>query len=179
MSARHIKKLYYFTIEDEGVLPEAFAKFEPDVYAIAYKVAGTDDVFVTTQDTREIMDRHDLAYNLLAEEDSRHVSIWHTELSREELSEYEEALRALGLAYRSIGLACVGLNGDRGLAEALRAEPGRHTYFTVPAGHTFLFRLFGSRDEAMGWAAARGDATLASWAESLALESSDQLRSYH
>lgn len=178
MSSRHHKKLFYFTIEDEGVLPETFAKFEPDVYTVAYKVVGTDDVFVTPQATREVMDRHDFSYNLLAEEESAHLSVLHTPLSAEELNEYEEALKALALASRAIGLACVGLNGDRELADALRAEPSRFTYFTIPAGHTYLFRMFSSRQEAIDWAANR-DAEAAAWAAALPLESVDELRTYH
>ena len=55
-----MNRLYYFTIEDESILAEAFAKFERDFLAIAYKVNGTEDVFVTTQTTKEAMDRHDV-----------------------------------------------------------------------------------------------------------------------
>jgi hypothetical protein len=175
---RHLKKLYYFTIEDESVIPEAFGKFEPDAYAVAYKVVGTDDVFVTTQDTRAVMDRHDLAYNLLAEEDSNNIAVWHTELSREELAEYEEALRALALAFRAIAIACVGINGDRDLAAPLAAEPNRYTYFGAPGGHTFVLRLFSTRDEAVAWATDRGE-VLTAWATTLPLSSADELRTYH
>jgi len=46
-----MNRLFYFTIEDESILAEAFAKFERDFYAIAYKVNGTEDVFVTTVHT--------------------------------------------------------------------------------------------------------------------------------
>lgn len=178
MSLRHHKKLFYFTIEDEGALPEAFAKFEPDVYTIAYKVQGTDDVFVTPQATREAMDRHDFNYNLLAEESSANIAVLHSELSAEELGEYGEALKALALAYRAIGIACVGVNGDRELGEALKAEPSRYTYFPAPAGHTFVFRLVSSRDEARAWAGDR-DAQAQEWAANLPLRSADELRTYH
>ena len=68
MSARH--RLYYFTIEDESMLAEAFAELDGDSLAITYKVAGSEDVFVTTADTRDALDRNDVPYNLLAEEDS-------------------------------------------------------------------------------------------------------------
>ena len=41
-----MRRLYYFTIEDEGILAEAFTKLDEAGFAIAYKVRGTDDVFV-------------------------------------------------------------------------------------------------------------------------------------
>lgn len=178
MSLRHHKKLYYFTIEDEAALPELFARFEPDVYTIAYKVMGTEDVFVTPQATREAMDRHDFNYNLLAEEDSSNIAVLHNQLSSEELSEYDEALKALALAFRAIGIACVGVNGERELGEALAADPSRFSYFSAPAGHTFVFRLFTSRDEAVEWANGRGAAQV-DWAAALPLASADELRTYH
>ena len=80
-----MNRLYYFTIEDESILAEAFAKFERDFLAIAYKVNGTEDVFVTTQTTKEAMDRHDVPYTLLAEEESSRIGVLHTPQSREEL----------------------------------------------------------------------------------------------
>ena len=52
-----INRLSYFTIEDETMLAEAFAEFDDAVFAITYKVVGTDDVFVTTDETLEAMDR--------------------------------------------------------------------------------------------------------------------------
>ncbi|MGB5999744.1 MAG: hypothetical protein WBI00_04625, partial [Thermoanaerobaculia bacterium] len=79
MTARRLmNSLFYFTIEDESMLAEAFAQLDKDVFAITYKVAGTDDVFVTTAETREAMDRHDVPYNLLAEEDAGQVAVYHT-----------------------------------------------------------------------------------------------------
>ncbi|MCA9687061.1 MAG: hypothetical protein KC457_33145, partial [Myxococcales bacterium] len=116
--------------------------------------------------------------NLLADEESANIAVLHSELSNEELAEFDEALKALALAYRAIGLACVGVNGDRELGEALKAEPSRYTYFPAPAGHTFIFRLVSSRDEAREWAAAR-DAEAQAWAEGLPLRSADELRTYH
>ena len=70
-----MNRLYYFTVEDESILAEAFAQLEKDVYAITYKVAGTEDVFVTTSETKDAMDRHDIPYNLLAEEDGSRISV--------------------------------------------------------------------------------------------------------
>ncbi len=87
MTARRVinNRLFYFTIEDESMLAEAFSQLDQDVFAITYKVAGSDDVFVTTAETRDAMDRHDVPYNLLAEEDSGRIAVYHTPLSREEL----------------------------------------------------------------------------------------------
>nr|HRC87175.1 hypothetical protein [Thermoanaerobaculia bacterium] len=116
MRSRRLRsRLYYFTVEDESILAEAFAKFEDDVFAIAYKVVGTDDVFVTTAETKEALERHDIPYNLLAEEDASRIALYHTPLSREELADYEDAVRALALANRAIALACVGINGESNL----------------------------------------------------------------
>ena len=54
MSRRRLmNRLFYFTIEDESMLAEAFADFDDQVFVITYKVGGTDDVFVTTGETRE------------------------------------------------------------------------------------------------------------------------------
>ena len=53
MKRRLDTRLYYFTVEDESLLGEVFPRFEDDTYAIAYKVADTDDVFVTTAETDE------------------------------------------------------------------------------------------------------------------------------
>ena len=87
MSRRRLmNRLFYFTIEDESMLAEAFAEFDDQVFAITYKVGGTEDVFVTTAETREAMDRYDVPYNLLAEEDTGRIALYHTPLSREELA---------------------------------------------------------------------------------------------
>ena len=90
-----MNRLFYFTIEDEGMLAEAFSQIEKDAFAITYKVMGTEDVFVTTRETKEAMDRHDVPYNLLAEEEGHRISLYHSPLSKEELADYEDALRAL------------------------------------------------------------------------------------
>ena len=103
MARRMMNRLYYFTIEDESILAEAFAQLEKDVYAITYKVAGTEDVFVTTSETKDAMDRNDIPYNLLAEEDGAKIAVYHSPLSREELGDFEDAVKALALAYRAIG----------------------------------------------------------------------------
>ena len=109
MSRRRLmNRLSYFTIEDESMLAEAFAEFDEDIFAVTYKVDGSEDVFVTTAETREAMDRNDVAYNLLAEEDSNKIAVYHTILSKEELADYEDAIKALALAYKSVAIACIG-----------------------------------------------------------------------
>ena len=178
MKPRLDNRLYYFTVEDESVLGETFPRFGDDTYAIAYKVLGTDDVFVTTAETKDAMERHDVPYNPLAEEDGIRVSIHHTELSREELGDYEDSLKALSLAYRSIGLICVGVNGDKvDLSDGVE----HYCYFTAPAGHTFIWRSFGSREEATDFVAARypEDDMAKDWASSLPLDTYEQLVTYH
>ena len=176
-----INRLFYFTIEDETMLAEAFADFDEDVFAITYKVMGTEDVFVTTSETREAMDRHDVAYNQLAEEDASRVAIYHTALSREELADYEDALKALALAYRAIALACVGVNGETDLGFELSKSSKSYTYFTAPAGHTFLWRIFRERDEAEDFLnkLTLGEKEALEWARSIPLASSEELVGYH
>jgi hypothetical protein len=179
MKNRLDNRLYYFTVEDESLLAETFPRLGDETYAIAYKVVGTDDVFVTTAETKDAMERHDLPYNCLAEEDGIRVAIFHNELSREELGDYEEALKALALANRSIALFCVGVNGnDRpDFSDGVK----HYSYFSAPAGHTFLWRLFTSRAEAIEYVEARhADLPNAvEWAHSMALSSSDELATYH
>jgi hypothetical protein len=154
-----MSRLTYFTIEDESMLAEAFSEFGEDVFAVTYKVGETDDVFVTTAETREAMDRHDVPYNPLAEEEASRVAVYHTNLSREELSDYEDAIKALALAYRT----------------------DLYTYFTAPAGHTFIWRIFRSRDEAIEFLdkLTLGDRNAVAWAKSIPLDSADELVSYH
>lgn len=178
MKPRLDNRLYYFTVEDESLLRETFPRFGEDTYAIAYKVMGTEDVFVTTAETKDAMERHDVPHNRLAEEDGIRVAIHHTELSREELGDYEDALKALALSYRSIGLVCVGINGDKlDLSDSIKS----YCYFTAPAGHTFIWRSFKTRDEAVEFVENRLDADeeALEWARSLPLETSDLLVSYH
>ena len=50
-SRRLMNRIYYFTVEDEGILGEAFPKFEQQSFCLAYKVIGTDDVFVASAET--------------------------------------------------------------------------------------------------------------------------------
>lgn len=179
---RHMNRLFYFTVEEEGILGEAFATMESDHLAVTYKVNGTDDVFVTTGETMSAMDRSDVPYNVLAEEDGRKISLLHSPLSREELADHEDSLKALALAYRSIGLACVGVNGEGNLGFDLSNNgTDSYTYFTAPAGHTFIWRLFKQRDEAKEFLdkLTVGDDEAIEWAESLPLESADELKSYH
>jgi hypothetical protein len=183
MAARRMmNRLYYFTIEDETILAEAFAQLDKEVYAISYKVAGTEDVFVTTSETKDAMDRHDIPYNLLAEEDGAKISVWHSPLSREELADYEDAIRALALAYRAIAVACVGVNGEANLGFDLSGAGSKpYTYFTAPAGHTFIWRLFRERDEAVDFLSrlTAGEKKAVEWAESIPLASTKDLKSYH
>jgi hypothetical protein len=181
MARRLMNRLYYFTIEDESILAEAFSQLEKDVYAITYKVNGTEDVFVTTGETKDAMDRNDIPYNLLAEEDCSRIALYHSPLSREELGDYEDAIKALALACRAIALACVGVNGETNLGFDLSNGSKHYTYFTAPAGHTFIWRLFRERDEAVDFLGklTAGDKKAIEWAEAIPLGSSKELKSYH
>lgn len=180
-SNRHMNRLFYFTVEEEGILAEAFSNFGSDVFAVTYKVNGTDDVFVTTGETKEAMDRSDVPYNLLAEEDGTRISLLHSPLSQEELAEYEDALKALALACRSIGLACVGINGEGNLGFDLSEGSKNFTYFTAPAGHTFIWRMFHEKDEARDFLdkLTISDPKAIEWAEGLPLQTAGELKSYH
>lgn len=178
---RSTNRLYYFTIEEESILAEAFARFDSDIYAIAYKVDGTEDVFVTTKETKDAMDRADIPYNLLAEEDGTRLSLLHSPLSREELAEYEDPLKALTLAYRSIALACVGVNGEGNLGFDLSEGSKHFTYFAAPAGHIFIWRMFRERDDAKEFLEKLtvGDPEALDWAKGIPLKSAEELQSYH
>ena len=179
MKRRLDTHLYYFTVEDESLLGEVFPRFEDDTYAIAYKVTGAEDVFVTTAETKDAMDRHDVPYNHLAEEDGIRLSVYHSALSSEELGDFEDPLKALALAYRAIAMVCVGVNGN---SKPDFSDGVKHySYFTAPAGHTFIWRLFTERNEAIDYMAERyaGDEAAAEWAASLPLASSSELVSYH
>lgn len=181
VSRRLLNRLYYFTVEDEGILAEAFPKFESESFCIAYKVDGTDDVFVTTAETKEAMDRHDVPYNLLADEESGRIALLHSVQSKEELADHEESLKALLLAHRAIAAACVGVNGDPDLGFDASTGAEDYTYFTAPAGHTFIWRLFEDRKEAATFLKKRtaGDKKALEWAETLPLASAKELKSYH
>lgn len=176
-----MNRLYYFTIEDEGILSEAFGRIETDVYAVTYKVRGTEDVFVTTGETKDALDRHDIPYNLLAQEDGSRVAVLHSALSREELDQLEDALKSLALAYRAIAMACVGINGETNLGFELSNGANKYTYFTAPAGHTFIWRLFHEKDEARSFLSqlTMGDHQVLEWVEAIPLSSSTELTSYH
>ncbi|MCP4200516.1 MAG: hypothetical protein GY769_01115 [bacterium] len=176
-----MNQLTYFTIEDESMLAEAFAEFDEDIFAVTYKVDGSEDVFVTTAETREAMDRNDVPYNLLAEEDSNKIAVYHTLLSKEELGDYEDAIKALALAYRSVAIACIGVNGETDLGFDLSDGAEGYTYFTAPAGHTFIWRVFQNRDDAVDFLSklSLNDKNVVSWAKSIPLASSDELTSYH
>jgi hypothetical protein len=183
MAARRMmNRLYYFTIEDESILAETFSQLEKEVYAITYKVNGTEDVFVTTAETKDAMDRNDIPYNLLAEEDGAKIAVYHSPLSKEELGDYEDAVKALALACRAIALACVGVNGEGNLGFDLSSNGAKsYTYFTAPAGHTFIWRLFHDRDDAVNFLSkiTAGEKKAVEWAESIPLGSSKELKSYH
>lgn len=182
MSPRHLlNRLFYFTVEEESILSEAFSHIDNDVFAITYKVNGTDDVFVTTGETKDAMDRNDVPYNLLAEEDGTRISLLHSPLSREELGDYEDALKALTLACRGIALACVGVNGEGNLGFDLSEGAKNYTYFTAPAGHTFIWRVFRNRDDAVNFVDKMtfGDKKAVEWASTLPLETFKELTSYH
>ncbi len=178
---RHLNSLFYFTIEDESMLAEAFTDIDDDVFAVTYKVEGSEDVFVMTAETREAMDRHDVPYNLLAEEDPSRISIYHTPLSKEELGDYEDAVKALTLAYKGIAAACVGINGETDLGFDLSDSIRHYTYFTAPAGHTFIWRLFHHRDDAEAFLdkLTLGDRNALGWAQAIPLESSEELVGFH
>ncbi|HEY0782050.1 MAG TPA: hypothetical protein VGE98_06345 [Thermoanaerobaculia bacterium] len=181
MAARRMmNRLYYFTIEDETMLAEAFSQLEKDTYAITYKVTGTEDVFVTTAETKDALDRNDIPYNLLAEEDGSKIALYHSPLSKEELGDYEDAVKALALACRAIALACVGVNGESNLGFDLSAGAKHYTYFTAPAGHTFIWRLFRERDEAVDFLhkLTAGEKKAVEWAEAIPLGSVRELKSY-
>jgi len=117
----------------------------------------------------------------LAEEDASRVAIYQTPLSREELSDYEDALKALALAYRAIGMACVGVNGETDLGFELTKSTKSYTYFTAPAGHTFIFRLFHDRTEAEEFLnkLTLGEQEALAWAKAIPLGSSEELVGYH
>jgi hypothetical protein len=180
-SRRLLNRLYYFTVEDEGILADAFPKFESKAFCIAYKVVETDDVFVTTAETKEAMDSNDLPYNLLAEEESGKVSILHSAQSKEELGDYDDSIKALVLAHRGIAAICVGVNGESGISEMVAGDPTSYSYFTAPAGHTFLWRLLPDRRSAKALAKKLypGDQKALEWADSIPLVSARELKSYH
>ena len=180
-SRRMINRLYYFTTEDESILAESFPRVDDNVFAITYKVQGTDDVFVTTSETREAMERHDIPHNILAEEDTGRVALLHSPLSSEELAEYEDSLKALALAYRAVAMACVGVNGEGNLGFDLSEGTKKFTYFTAPAGHTFIWRAFTSREEAREFLAklTMNDAVTLEWVDAIPLESSSELQGFH
>ncbi len=182
MSVRQLmNRLYYFTIEDESILPEAFERFDRKVVAITYKVSGTEDVFVTTHDTKQEMDRMDVPYTLLASEESTNISLLHSTLSREELAECTDALKALALAYQSVAMVCVGVNGDVDLSFDLSDGTYQYTYFTAPSGHTFIWRVFSERDQLLDFITKHTarDPDSMDWAESIPLGSSTELVDYH
>jgi len=180
-SRRSVNRLYYFTTEDESILAENFPRIEESVFAVTYKVKGTDDVFITTAETREAMERHDIAHNILAEEDGAKIALFHSPLSKEELIDFEDALKALTLAHRSIAMACVGVNGEGNLGFDLSKGTHQFTYFTAPAGHTFIWRLFTEREEAHNFLAklTMNDKKALEWVETMPLDNAADLKGFH
>ncbi len=174
------RRLYYFTIEDDSILREVFTELPQESLAITYKVVGTDSIYVTTADSRDAMDHHDVPYTLLGEEDPNHISLLHTQQSREELGDLEEAVKALALAYRSIAMACVGINGDANLGFDLSDGARDYTYFTAPAGHTFIWRMFSRRKDAEEFIKryTLDNPNSVAWAESIPLEDASELSSF-
>lgn len=180
-SRRGMSRLYYFTVEDEGILAEAFPKFEQENYCIAYKVVETDDVFVTTAETKEAMDRHDVPYNLLAEEEAGKIALLHSTQSKEELGDFDDPIRALVLANRGVAAVCVGVNGDAAVGALVSISPTDYSYFTALAGHTFLWRVLPDRKSTVGFVRRLypGDKKALEWAESIPLGSAKELKSFH
>ena len=90
-------------------------------------------------------------------------------------------MKALVLAHRSIGAACVGVNGDPDLGLTVGSNAADFSYFTAPAGHTFIWRLFAERKEAISFLKKRmpGEKRAQEWAESIPLSSAKELKSYH
>ena len=140
MAARQNSPLYYFSVEDESILAEAFAHLDEEGLAISYRVVDSEGVFVTTSKTRHALDRSDVPYTVLAEEDANRIALYHSPLSKEELSEFDDEIKALALARRGIAMACVGVNGDTNLGLDIGGTgPKPFTYFTAPAGHTAVW----------------------------------------
>lgn len=182
MAARQNSPLYYFTVEDESILAEAFSQISEDSFAISYKVEDTESVFVTTSETREAMENNDVPHTVLAEEDANRISLYHSPLSKEELGEYDDELKALTLAHRGIAMACVGVNGDTNLGFDIGGTGSKpFTYFTAPAGHTFIWRVFQKRAEAKNFLKklTLSDMEAVGWADSIPLASSGELAGFH
>lgn len=182
MAARQNSPLCYFTVEDESILAEAFSQLTEEGLALSYKVEDTESVFVTTTDTREALDRQDVPHTLLAEEDANRIAIYHNTMSKEELADYEDELKALALARRGIAMACVGVNGDTNLGFDIGGTgPKPFTYFTAPAGHTFIWRVFQKRTEAKNFLKklTLSDPDATAWADSIPLASSGELAGFH
>ena len=70
-----------------------------------------------------------------------------------------------------------GLGVDLGGLKRTKA----YTYFTAPAGHTFIWRLFRERQEAVDFLnqLTAGEKKAVEWAESIPLSSNKELKSYH
>ncbi len=75
----------------------------------------------------------------------------------------------------------MGINGETDLGFDLSDGTKRYTYFTAPAGHTFVWRLFHERDEAEQFLDrfTLSEKEALEWARSIPLASSDELKGYH
>ena len=138
-TAKVLRPLYYFTVEDESILAEAFDKLDEGTYAITFKVKGTEDVFVTTSGTREAMDLHDIAYNLLAEEESSKIGLFHSPASLEELGEHQDGVRAL--------VVCPGVVDTPIHSQRVGADPEKARAFLEQAGSFHPMGRVGTPEE--------------------------------
>ena len=94
--------------------------------------------------------------------------------------------RALGLAGHVLELSPRVPRGGgreiaRGIGELVATSPSDFSYFTAPAGHTFLWRLLPDRKSAVACVKKLlpGDKKALEWAESVPLTSARELKSYH
>ena len=76
---------------------------------------------------------------------------------------------------------CVGINGETDLGFDLTDHIKHYTYFTAPAGHTFIWRLFHDRKEAEEFLnkLTLGEKEALAWAKGIPLGSSEELVGYH
>ena len=74
-------------------------------------------------------------------------------------------------------MACVGVNGEGNLGFDLSKGTQQFTYFTAPAGHTFIWRLFTEREEAHNFLAklTMNDKKALEWVESMPLDNAADL----
>ena len=182
-SRRLLNRLYYFTVEDEGILAEAFPKFETEAFCITYKVVGHGRRL-----RHHGRDQGGDGPARRALQPARRGGVGRGSRcstraqSKEELGEYEDALKALVLAHRAIAVACVGVNGDPDLGCPLAAErAGLHLLHRAGRAHLHLAPVRPTASEAVAFLKKRtaGDKKALEWAESIPLSSARELKSYH